>query len=117
MRYLLLILEPHGQRAQRTPAEGQAAYERMQGFAETLKNESKLLGVDSLLGDDRGARVQLRNGRPRTMDGPFIESKEMIGGYFLVECSSREEALALAARCPAAEWATVEVRETGPCWA
>jgi hypothetical protein len=50
------------------------------------------------------------------VDGPFAEAKEMIGGFFLVDCASREEAVALAARCPAAQWATVEVRSLGPCF-
>ncbi|MNT98770.1 YCII-related domain protein [compost metagenome] len=50
------------------------------------------------------------------MDGPYAEAKEMIGGFFLLTCDSREEALALAAECPAAQWATVEVRELGPCF-
>ena len=117
MDYMLLILEPHGQRAERTPAEGEAAYGAMVGFAEALKAEGVLRGVGSLLGDERGARVQVREGRVRTLDGPFTEAKEMIGGYFLVDCDSLQAAMAIAARCPAAAWATVEVRAAGPCFA
>ncbi len=117
MDYLLLILEPHGQRAARTQAEGEAAYASMVGFSEELKAEGVLRGVGSLLGDERGARVQVREGRTRTVDGPFTEAKEMIGGYFLVDCASLDAAVALAARCPAATWATVEVRAAGPCFA
>jgi hypothetical protein len=75
-----------------------------------------MLGNSSLLTDTSGARVQVRDGKPRVLDGPFTEAKEMIGGYFLVDCTTREEALALAAQCPAAAWATVEVREQGPCF-
>ena len=81
-----------------------------------MKTEGRLLGVNSLLGDDQGARVQVRQGRSRAVDGPFTEAKEMIGGYFLVDCAGLAEACALAARCPAAAWATVEVRAVGPCW-
>lgn len=117
MDYMLLILEPHGQRAERTQPEGEAAYAAMVGFSEALKAEGVLRGVGSLLGDDRGARVQVREGRVRTVDGPFTEAKEMIGGYFLVDCESLDAAVALAARCPAAAWATVEVRAAGPCFA
>lgn len=117
MNYLLLILEPKGQRQQRTPAEGQAAYAAMVDFAERLKVQGKLRAVESLLGEERGARVQVREGRARTLDGPFSESKEMIGGFFLVDCASLAEATALAAECPAAAWATVEVRAAGPCFA
>lgn len=115
--YLLLIKEPHGQRAERSLAEGQAAYDAMLAYAETLKARGVLRGVNSLLGEEQGVQVQVRAGQARLLDGPFTESKEMIGGYFLVECHSRDEAVALARECPAAAWATVEVRATGPCWA
>ena len=59
----------------------------------------------------------MRDGTARVLDGPFAEAKEMVGGFFLVDVATLEEALALAAECPAAEWCTVEVREVGPCWA
>ncbi len=59
----------------------------------------------------------MRDGKARVLDGPFAEAKEMIGGFFLVDVETLDEALALAAECPAAEWCTVEVRKTGPCWA
>ena len=49
-------------------------------------------------------------------DGPFAEAKEMVGGFFLLNCATREEALAIAADCPAAEWCTVEVRALAPCY-
>jgi hypothetical protein len=117
MNYLLLIIEPPGQRAERTLEQGQAAYAEMVAYAESLKAEGRLLGVNSLLGDEQGARVQVREGRQRAVDGPFAEAKEMIGGYFLVDCADLAEAKAVAARCPAAAWATVEVRPVGPCFA
>jgi len=116
MNYLLLIHEEPGQRSQRPLPEGQAVYDRMLEFAETLKVEGRLRAVESLQSDDKGRRVQVRNGQPRFVDGPFTEAKEMIGGFFLVDCATLAEASALAARCPAAEWATVEVRPVGPCW-
>ncbi len=50
------------------------------------------------------------------LDGPFAEAKEMIGGFFLLDCATRDEAVAIASQCPAAEWATVEVRAVGPCY-
>mgnify|MGYP000269959223 CR=1 FL=1 len=116
MNVLMLIHEPHGQRAQRTLAEGQAAYGAMLAFAEELKKAGKLRAVESLAGDDQGVRVQVRQGRARAVDGPFTEAKEMVGGFFLVDVPTRDDALALAAACPAAQWATVEVRATGPCY-
>jgi len=50
------------------------------------------------------------------LDGPFAEAKEMIGGFFLLKCESRERATEIARLCPAAGWATIEVRELGPCF-
>ena len=117
MQFMLLIHEPRGQRQERTPAEGEAAYARMLRFADSLRARGVFRGSESLLGDERGARVQVRDGRARLLDGPFSETKEMVGGFFLVECAGREEALAIAAECPAAGWATVEVRPVGPCFA
>ena len=60
-------------------------------------------------------RVQVRDGKPTLIDGPFAEAKEIVGGFFLLDCETREQAIAVARECPAAEWATVEVREFGPC--
>jgi len=117
MSYLLLIHEPVGQRQARTRAEGEAVYERMVEFSAQLKQRGVLLAVESLASiDGRTARVQVRSGRAQVLDGPFAEAKEMIGGFFLLDVASREEALAIATACPAAQWATVEVRETGPCF-
>lgn len=116
MAYMLLILEDPAQRGTRTRAEGEAVYERMVQFAGRLKQEDKLLAVESLASQASGARVQVRQGRAQVVDGPFAEAKEMVGGFFLLNCRTRDEALAIARQCPAAEWATVEVRETGPCF-
>lgn len=116
MSYLLLIVEPRGQREQRGTEAGKKAYAQMGAFATELKAQGVLRAVESLTDDARGARIQIRNGQKQLRDGPFTESKEMVGGFFLLDCASRDEALQIAARCPAAEWATVEVRETGPCF-
>jgi hypothetical protein len=116
MAYMLLIHEPVGQRQQRSEAEGHAVYDRMLQFAASLKSRGVLRGVESLTSLDGATRLQVRGGKPRVIDGPFAEAKEMVGGFFLVDVATREEALAIARECPAAEWATVEVRETGPCY-
>jgi hypothetical protein len=118
MSYMLLIVEPPGQRLARTEAEGREAYAQMLKFGDHLKERGLLLAAESLKSQDRSAaRVAVRNGRSQVLDGPFAEAKEMIGGFFLVDVETLDEALALAAECPAAEWCTVEVRKTGPCWA
>ena len=114
MSYMLLIIEPLGQRATRTDAEGRALYDKMVAFGQSLQARGLLAGVQSLA--TASTRVQVRAGKPITRDGPFAESKEMVGGFFLLNCDSRAQALAIATECPAAEWATVEVREFGPCF-
>ena len=116
MAYMLLILEDPAQRGTRTRAEGEAVFQRMLDFANDLKKRDKLLAVESLESQHKGSRVQVRGGRAQVLDGPFAEAKEMVGGFFLLDCRTREEALAIAQACPAAEWATVEVRETAPCY-
>ena len=116
MPYLLLMIEPVDQRQQRGVAAGRLVYDRMLAFAESLKARGVLRGVESLAAQSEGARVQVRQGRSSVVDGPFAEAKEMIGGFFLVDVATREEAVAIAAECPAAEWCTVEVRKLGPCW-
>jgi len=116
MAYMLLMIEPPEQRRTRTEAEGRAVYERMVRFGEDLKARGLLLASESLQSQSRGTRVQVRGGKAAVLDGPFAEAKEMVGGFFLVDCKSREEAIELAKRCPAAEWCTVEVRALAPCY-
>lgn len=116
MSYMLLVVEPRGQRQQRTPEEGEAVFQKMLDFAGTLQARGVLKAVESLANDARATRVAVRGGRNVLTDGPFSEAKEMIGGFFLLDCASKEEALAIAAQCPAAAWAEIEVRETGPCY-
>ena len=116
MAYMLLIVEPIGQRATRTEAEGRAAYDAMVAYGERLRERGLLVATESLRSQQDASRVQVRNGEPVVIDGPFAETKEMIGGFFLLTCKTRDEALAVAAECPAATWCTVEVREVAPCY-
>ncbi len=116
MPYMLLIHEPVGQRLTRSQAEGEAVYERMLHFAGELQSRGVLRGVESLTSQNDAVRIQVGNGRAQVIDGPFAEAKEMVGGFFLIDVPTRDEAVAIARECPAAEWATVEVRTTGPCY-
>lgn len=116
MPYMLLIVEPVGQREARGLEGGQAAYGQMLDFTEELQREGALIASSSLASASARLQCTPQSGEPRVVDGPFAEAKEMIGGFFLLSCDTREAALAWAARCPAAAWATVEVRETGPCF-
>ena len=116
MPYMLLIVEPTEQRRSRSDAEGRAVYERMLKFGAGLKERGLLLASESLKSQTDAVRLQVRGGRSQVVDGPFSEAKEMVGGFFLVDCKTRDEAVAIAAACPAAEWCTVEVRALGPCY-
>ncbi|QNB00070.1 YciI family protein [Massilia sp. Se16.2.3] len=116
MSYMLLIHEPVGQRATRTEDEGRALYQRMLDFGAALQREGVLVAAQSLAPLTRATRVTKEAGKARMLDGPFAEAKEMIGGFYHVDVVTHEEAVALAARCPAAEWATVEVRALAPCY-
>ena len=114
MPQMLLIVEPLGQRAERGRAAGEVVYQRMLDFAAELQAEGLLLGVNSL--GSAARRLAKRDGGAQVWDGPFAESKEMVGGYFLLDTDDADVALAWAERCPAAEWATVEIRGIGPCY-
>jgi hypothetical protein len=116
MAYALLIVETPGDREARSEAEGRDLYGRMLRFSEDLKDRGLLTMSQSLVSDRNGARVRIEGDRASVIDGPFSEAKEMIGGVLLLTCESRGEAIAIARECPAARWATVEVRELGPCF-
>lgn len=114
MPHMLLIIEPVGQRATRTEAEGRDLYAQMTAFADDLARDGLLVGAQSL--GVGAARVNVREGRTQVLDGPFAEAKELVGGYFILDTEDRQRALDIAARCPAAAWATVEVRSFAPCF-
>jgi hypothetical protein len=116
MAYALLIVEPAGQRGTRTESEGRELYDSMVRFGTDLTARGLLTMSQSLKTDVGAARVQVRGREPVVVDGPFAETKEVIGGFFLLTCATREQAIAVAGECPAARWATVEVRELGPCF-
>lgn len=116
MTFALLIIEPAGQRNERSEEEGRELYDSMLRFSESLKERGLLVISQSLRSDAEGVRVQVQQGKRKLVDGPFSESKEMVGGFFLLNCTSKEQAVEIAAACPAAAWATVEVRELGPCF-
>lgn len=93
-----------------------ACYARMLRFGEGLQARGLLRASESLASTEQAVRLQVREGQARMVDGPFAETKEMVGGFYLLDCATREEAVAIARECPAAEWATVEVREVAPCY-
>jgi hypothetical protein len=90
------------------PAEAVAA---MMKYNEALKNAGVLITLDGLHPPSMGARVSFAGGTPVVTDGPFTESKEVIGGYWMIEVASREEAIAWAKRCPASHNEVIEIRQ------
>lgn len=116
MTHVLLMVEPVGQRQSRTEAEGREVYARMERWAESLHQRGLLIVAQSLRSQSSASRLQVRGGHTHVVDGPFPETKEMVGGFFVINCANQQEALALAAECPAAEWLTVEVRAVAACF-
>jgi hypothetical protein len=97
------------------PAPGfkpdQKAIEAMGRFNEEMGKALKIESLNGLHPRSKGARVSFAKGKPLVTDGPFIESKEVIGGYWLVEAPSKEEVVKWAERCPAAPGDTIEIRQ------
>jgi hypothetical protein len=82
----------------------------MMRYAGELSQAGVLLALDGLTHPAEGARVRFAGGRPSVTDGPFTEAKELVGGYWIIEVSSQEEAVQWAARCPALDGDVIEVR-------
>jgi hypothetical protein len=83
----------------------------MMKYNESLQKAGILLALDGLRPPSEGARVSFTGGKPRVIDGPFSEAKEVIGGYWLIEVRSREEAIEWAKRCPASDTEVIEIRQ------
>jgi hypothetical protein len=83
----------------------------MMGYNESLKKAGILLSLDGLHPPSMGARVTFPNGKPVVTDGPFAEVKEVLGGYWMIQVRSREEAIEWAKRCPAGPNETIEIRQ------
>ena len=114
--YLMLIMEQSEGRRRWSDAEGRSHMEEMRRFGDHLRARGILVASESLRPDTQGVRIAVRAGKRLMTEGPFAESKEIVGGFFLLDCPTLEQALAVANECPATGWATVEVREIGPCW-
>jgi hypothetical protein len=80
-------------------------------YYEELSKAGVLLALDGLQPTSKGARVSFAGGKATVIDGPFTEAKELIGGYWLIQAKSKEEAVQWATRCPAADGDVIEVRQ------
>ncbi|WP_165226532.1 YciI family protein [Aquisphaera insulae] len=107
MKFLLLVyLEENAL----TERQRQDCYEESTELCRELHGQGRFFGASPLQPISTAASVRVREGKPLVTDGPFAETREQLGGYFLVEASDREEAIAIAARIPAARDGTIEVR-------
>ena len=113
MRYLILI---YSNPASREIWEGFSDDQRAEGYryyaalTEELAAAGELIVSEALADPSLTTRVTVRDGETLTTDGPFAETKELLGGFFLLECESHERAVEIAARVPEAELGLVEVR-------
>src|SRR5258705_2267814 len=111
MRFMMLMI-PLGYET--APPDIQLDPERvraMMKYNEALKKAGVLIALDGLHPPSTGARVSFKSGKPTVTDGPFAESKEVVGGYWMIQVKSRQEALDLASRCPALDNEIIEVRQ------
>lgn len=83
----------------------------MMKYNEDLQRAGILRGLNGLHPPSMGARVSFAGGRPMVTDGPFAEAKEVLGGYWIIEVKSKDEAIAWAERCPAADNEVIEIRQ------
>lgn len=111
MRFMMLMI-PKGYESAAPGTMPEAdAVAAMMKYNEALQNAGVLLALDGLHPQSAGARVYFSGGKPRVTDGPFAEAKEVLGGYWMIDVKSREEAIAWAMRCPASDNEIIEVRQ------
>jgi hypothetical protein len=87
------------------------AVSAMMKYNESLQKAGVLLALDGLLPPSAGARVTFAGGKPRVIDGPFAEAKEAVGGYWMIQVRSKEEAIEWATRCPGSDNEVIEIRQ------
>ena len=110
MKYLCLAYEEERKLNELTASEWQALRRETLEYVESLRASGHLLDARPLRSASTAATLRVRDGRLVVMDGPFSETKEQLGGYFLLEASDLEEAIGMAARWPSARLGSIEVR-------
>ncbi len=111
MRFMMLMIPKGYESAPPGVDLDPEAVARMMKYNEELQKAGILLALDGLHPPSSGARVSFKGGIPIVTDGPFTEAKEVLGGYWMIEVNSREEAIAWAKRCPAGDNEVIEVRQ------
>ena len=111
MRFMLLMIPKGYETAKPDTMPDPKAVAAMMKYNESLQKAGVLLGLDGLHPLSAGARVSFSGGRAKVMDGPFVETKEVVGGYWMLQVKSKEEAIDWASRCPASDNEVIEVRQ------
>jgi hypothetical protein len=113
MQYLLLLHSNESGWADMTQAEQQQGMAAYMAYTEALKKAGAFVGSNRLQPVSSATTVKITNGKQQVLDGPYADSKEQLGGYFLIEAADLDGAIAWAARCPGSSHGTIEVR---PVW-
>jgi hypothetical protein len=111
MRFMLLMIPKGYEKAAPGTSPDAEAVAAMMKYNESLEKAGVLLSLDGLHPPSMGARVSFSGGRPKVTEGPFAEAKEVLGGYWMIEVDSKEEAIEWASRCPASDNEVIEVRQ------
>ncbi len=117
MKFMMLMIPAVYQRGKVAPgfAPDPKKVEEMGRFNDELSNAFKVESLNGLHPLDKGARVSFGKGKPSFTDGPLIETKEVLGGYWMLEAPSKEEVVRFAQRCPAEDGDIIEIRQVfGP---
>ena len=114
MKYLLLIYENEGAWASMPEAEQGQVFGEYMSYTQDIARSGNLLHGEALQPTATATSVRVKDGKTLTTDGPFAETREQLGGFYLVEASDADEAVALAARIPGAKTGTIEVRPIMP---
>jgi hypothetical protein len=111
MRFMMLMIPKGYESAAAGTLPSADAVAAMMKYNEELQKAGVLLSLEGLHPPSMGARVSFPGGKPRVSDGPFAEAREVVGGFWMINVASREEAIQWASRCPAAENETIELRQ------
>jgi hypothetical protein len=111
MRFMMLMIPKGYETAGPGAMPDAKAVAAMMKYNESLQKAGVLLALDGLHPPSSGARVSFAGGKPTVTDGPFPEAKEVVGGYWMIQAKSREEAIEWAKRCPGSENEVIEVRQ------
>src|SRR3712207_2671600 len=110
MKYLCLIYENEKGWAEMPKEQADAAMGEYFAFTDDIKKSGQYVAGDALHPTHTATTVRVRNGKTLTTDGPFAETKEQLGGYYLIDAKDLDEAIQVASKIPSARWGSVEIR-------